>query len=136
MSGTTGKGKKRDEHDTTSDGDAETHAPPKKSIKKDSDKDSPGDIFVAELSKNRKVSVRIWQGKVWVDIREFYDKDGKQCPGKKGISLSKEQVHLETIITFGLCFVITFQKLTRQSKIKKLCTKWNYKSKYYMCGLV
>ncbi|XP_045821621.1 RNA polymerase II transcriptional coactivator KIWI-like [Trifolium pratense] len=91
MSGTTGKGKKRDEHDTTSDGDAETHAPPKKSIKKDSDKDSPGDIFVAELSKNRKVSVRIWQGKVWVDIREFYDKDGKQCPGKKGISLSKDQ---------------------------------------------
>jgi hypothetical protein len=30
--------------------------------------------------------VRVWQGKVWIDIREFYVKDGKQLPGKKGIT--------------------------------------------------
>ncbi|KAK2445080.1 hypothetical protein P8452_22813 [Trifolium repens] len=91
MSGTTGKGKKREDHDTASDGDAETHAPPKKSLKKDSDDDNSNDIVVAELAKNRRVSVRVWQGKVWIDIREFYVKDGKQLPGKKGITLSKDQ---------------------------------------------
>ncbi|GAU19570.1 hypothetical protein TSUD_303830 [Trifolium subterraneum] len=92
MSGTTGKGKKRDDHDTASDGDAEAHAPPKKSLKKDSDKDNKSDdIIIAEIAKNRRVTVRTWQDKVWVDIREFYEKDGKQLPGKKGIALSKDQ---------------------------------------------
>lgn len=37
-----------------------------------------------QISKNRRVSVRTWQGKAVVDIREFYMKDGKQMPGKKG----------------------------------------------------
>ncbi|KAF8404054.1 hypothetical protein HHK36_008931 [Tetracentron sinense] len=44
-----------------------------------------------EISKNRRVSVRNWQGRVFVDIREFYVKDGKELPGKKGISLSMDQ---------------------------------------------
>ncbi|XP_031280667.1 RNA polymerase II transcriptional coactivator KIWI-like isoform X3 [Pistacia vera] len=39
----------------------------------------------------RRVSVRNWQGKIWIDIREFFVKDGKQFPGKKGISLSVDQ---------------------------------------------
>ncbi|KAL2542616.1 Transcriptional coactivator [Abeliophyllum distichum] len=40
-------------------------------------------IVICELSKNRKVSVRSWNGRVVVDIREFYYKDGKEMPGKK-----------------------------------------------------
>jgi hypothetical protein len=57
----------------------------------DSDDAAADDIVVCEISKNRRVSVRNWQGKIVVDIREFYVKDGKQMPGKKGISLPLDQ---------------------------------------------
>ncbi|QCE15119.1 RNA polymerase II transcriptional coactivator KIWI-like [Vigna unguiculata] len=95
-----GKAKRRDE-DGASDADSEGHAPPKKTFKKDSDEESDS-IVVCEISKNRRVSVRNWQGKVVVDIREFYSKDGKQLPGKKGISLTMDQwnvlrTHVEEI---------------------------------------
>ncbi|XP_038706265.1 RNA polymerase II transcriptional coactivator KIWI isoform X3 [Tripterygium wilfordii] len=83
------RGKRKDE-DYASDDNAEAHAPRKKISKAQSSDDSD-DVVVCEISKNRRVSVRNWQGKVWVDIREFYIKDGKQYPGKKGISLNMEQ---------------------------------------------
>lgn len=117
-----GKGKaKRDEQDGASDGgDSEGHAPPKKSLKKNTDEDSDSivvcevrstsfkpnssftrvlsftllflerslslcfDFVKTQISKNRRVAVRNWQGKIMVDIREFFLKDGKQLPGKKG----------------------------------------------------
>ncbi|XP_019184501.1 PREDICTED: RNA polymerase II transcriptional coactivator KIWI-like [Ipomoea nil] len=63
---------------------------PKKTSKTD-DSDESDDIVVCEISKNRRVAVRNWQGKVVVDIREFYVKDGKEMPGKKGISLTMDQ---------------------------------------------
>ncbi|PRQ49493.1 putative transcription factor ssDNA-binding-TF family [Rosa chinensis] len=85
------RGKRKDEEDHASDGDSEGHAPPKKTAKRDSDDDSAEDIVVCEISKNRRVTVRNWNGKVIVDIREFYVKDGKQLPGKKGISLPMDQ---------------------------------------------
>ncbi|KAL8216500.1 hypothetical protein R6Q57_023337 [Mikania cordata] len=72
----------------------EDYALPKKTSKKvtsDDEEQEDGSIFICEISKNRRVSVRNWQGKVFVDIREFYIKDGKQMPGKKGISLSMDQ---------------------------------------------
>ncbi|KAI3462417.1 hypothetical protein Pfo_019080 [Paulownia fortunei] len=73
------RGKKREEDEALSEGDE----PPKKTSKADSNSDDSDHIVVCELSKNRKVSVRNWQGKVVVDIREFYIKDGKEFPGKK-----------------------------------------------------
>ncbi|KAH9717247.1 RNA polymerase II transcriptional coactivator KIWI [Citrus sinensis] len=85
-----GKGKRKEEEEYDSDGSVDGHAPPKKASKTDSSDDSD-DIVVCEISKNRRVSVRNWQGKVWVDIREFYVKEGKKFPGKKGISLSVDQ---------------------------------------------
>ncbi|VDO55436.1 unnamed protein product [Haemonchus placei] len=46
-----------------------------------------------ELGSMRYVTVRSFRGKALIDIREFYtDKaSGEMRPGKKGISLSKEQ---------------------------------------------
>uniref|UniRef100_A0A0D9VH07 Transcriptional coactivator p15 (PC4) C-terminal domain-containing protein n=1 Tax=Leersia perrieri TaxID=77586 RepID=A0A0D9VH07_9ORYZ len=48
-------------------------------------------IVVAQISKTRRVAVRTWNGKVVVDIREFYEKDGKTLPTRKGIQLPMDQ---------------------------------------------
>ncbi|CAA0822953.1 RNA polymerase II transcriptional coactivator KIWI [Striga hermonthica] len=87
LAGMSKKGKKREEDEALSEGDE----PPKKSSRTENNSDDSDQIVVCELSKNRRVSVRNWQGKIVVDIREFYIKDGKEFPGKKGISLSMDQ---------------------------------------------
>ncbi|GLU12609.1 hypothetical protein SLE2022_292740 [Rubroshorea leprosula] len=86
-----GKGKRKDDEDRASE-ENDGRAPPKKAAKTSAvDSEDSDEIIVCEISKNRRVAVRNWQGKIWVDIREFYVKDGKQLPGKKGISLSMDQ---------------------------------------------
>uniref|UniRef100_A0A7N0TX74 Transcriptional coactivator p15 (PC4) C-terminal domain-containing protein n=1 Tax=Kalanchoe fedtschenkoi TaxID=63787 RepID=A0A7N0TX74_KALFE len=71
-------------------GDSEAKAYPNK-VAKTEDSDDSENIVVCELSGKRRVSVRSWQGKIWVDIRDFYEKDGKVLPGKKGITLNMDQ---------------------------------------------
>jgi len=51
-----------------------------------------------QLSRTRKVVVKKFKGKVFVDIREYYNKDGLDLPGKKGLKpklvLYKLQLYL------------------------------------------
>lgn len=86
-----GRGKRKDDEEFASDdgdGGGGGDAPPKKTLKKDSSSDDSDNVVICDISKNRRVSVRNWQGRIVVDIREFYVKDGKQLPGKKGPSSS------------------------------------------------
>lgn len=52
---------------------------------------STEELFV-ELSKKRRATVRVFNNKPLIDLREFYGDEGDLKPGKKGIALSLEQV--------------------------------------------
>jgi hypothetical protein len=49
-----------------------------------------------QLSTARKVTVSQYQGKTFLSIREFYEKDGKSLPGKK---VSNEGIWQNRILT-------------------------------------
>ncbi|ERN14086.1 hypothetical protein AMTRI_Chr01g111490 [Amborella trichopoda] len=53
--------------------------------------DANGDPIICRLSNKRKVTIQDFRGKTLVSIREYYEKDGKELPSSKGISLSTEQ---------------------------------------------
>ena len=52
--------------------------------------DADGNTFW-EISKSRRVVISEFKGKKMVSIREYYQKDGKDLPGKKGITMTIEQ---------------------------------------------
>ncbi|KJH45750.1 transcriptional Coactivator p15 [Dictyocaulus viviparus] len=86
-------GKRRVESDSSSDEGVVDKAPIKKTKSTDSRvKNADGEEMI-EIGHMRFVTVRNFRGKALVDIREYYlDKSsGEMRPGKKGISLSREQ---------------------------------------------
>ncbi|XP_069672162.1 RNA polymerase II transcriptional coactivator [Periplaneta americana] len=87
------KEKKKKESDSSSDSGPDDATPPpsKKSKPNTSSSRKDDDEPSWLLEKNRFVKVREFRGKVYIDIREYYESDGDLKPGKKGISLSTAQ---------------------------------------------
>ncbi|CAK1540412.1 unnamed protein product [Leptosia nina] len=71
------------------DGPVDRNPPPEKKAKTATRTDDKEPTWV--LQGKKLVKVREFKGKVYVDIREFYEKDGNLLPGKKGISLQPDQ---------------------------------------------
>ncbi|KAM3503299.1 hypothetical protein MY11210_008778 [Beauveria gryllotalpidicola] len=63
---------------------------PNTSLASPTGKDDEGNPFW-ELSGKRRVGISKFNNAIMVNIREYYEKDGKVLPAKKGISLSVEQ---------------------------------------------
>ncbi|KAJ5605894.1 hypothetical protein N7510_008675 [Penicillium lagena] len=67
-----------------------SHKKAKVSLRDTSKVDSNGDRYW-EISKMRRVTVSSFRGKTLVNVREYYEKDGQELPGKKGISMPVDQ---------------------------------------------
>ncbi|KAJ5791388.1 uncharacterized protein N7518_008399 [Penicillium psychrosexuale] len=52
--------------------------------------DSNGDRYW-EISKMRRLTISSFRGKTQVNVREYYEKEGQELPGKKGISMPVDQ---------------------------------------------
>ncbi|KAL8126502.1 hypothetical protein AgCh_013693 [Apium graveolens] len=71
---------------SNADGDAPAKKYQKKSYGNESNDNDAESVVVCEIAHNKRVSVRSFNGKVMVDIRETYVNDaGEKCPGKKGM---------------------------------------------------
>ncbi|KAK5115532.1 hypothetical protein LTR62_001191 [Meristemomyces frigidus] len=53
--------------------------------------DDEGNVFWEVRTGLRRLGVSSYKGTTMINIREYYEKDGKNLPGKKGISLSLDQ---------------------------------------------
>lgn len=52
--------------------------------------DTNGDPYW-EISKMRRVTVSSFRGKTMVNVREYYEKDGQELPGKKVSKVPRSQ---------------------------------------------
>jgi len=90
---------RKDDSDSASASDSDSgpedknEPPPKKSKSggSSSGRQNPDGETYFDIERLKRVTVREFKGKIYVDIREHYEKDGKVLPGKKGISLSTTQ---------------------------------------------
>ncbi|KAL8149437.1 RNA polymerase II transcriptional coactivator KELP [Apium graveolens] len=62
-----------------------------KEEKQEAEYDDNGDLIICRLSSKRRVSWGEFKGKSYLSIREFYQKDGKELPTPKGITMNAEQ---------------------------------------------
>eukprot|EP00470_Lotharella_oceanica_P004382 CAMPEP_0170175716 /NCGR_PEP_ID=MMETSP0040_2-20121228/8737_1 /TAXON_ID=641309 /ORGANISM="Lotharella oceanica, Strain CCMP622" /LENGTH=324 /DNA_ID=CAMNT_0010417789 /DNA_START=660 /DNA_END=1634 /DNA_ORIENTATION=+ len=72
---------------------ASSSEPPSKKQKVEckSDAGAKGKAKSWTLSSKRKVKLDHFKGRLLINIREFYDKDGEAKPGRKGIALTPDQ---------------------------------------------
>lgn len=63
-------------------------SPAKKKRKESSDDDADGNLI--SLGARKFATVSEFRGKLFVNLREYYEKDGNMLPGKKGIALNME----------------------------------------------
>ncbi|KIW03092.1 uncharacterized protein PV09_05737 [Verruconis gallopava] len=72
-------------------GDEEVSAKKSKgSVGPEKQTDDDGNVFW-ELSAKRRLQISEYKGVTMVNIREYYQKDGKTLPGKAGINLPIDQ---------------------------------------------
>merc|ERR1712109_370279 len=88
------KSKKRPKDESSSDSDSgpdDPNPPPSKKDKSSPPMENGEPTW--ELGQNKKVKIREYKGKTYIDIREWYvdKKDMETKPGKKGISLNTVQ---------------------------------------------
>lgn len=81
--------KEEDEEEEYEEEDEEEQQQKKKAKVKGSVSEK-GDL-VFDLNDRKKVTIGEYKGNLLVNIREFYEKDGKQLPGKTGIALTIDQ---------------------------------------------
>jgi len=58
---------------------------------KEKEKDSSDNAEGFDLGNKKRISVSVFKKRLFVNIREYYEKDGELLPGKKGIALQPEQ---------------------------------------------